>query len=320
MTICQKHLLFTYFKFVFLNLNFKCMIVKKLFPVSLWLLLVLASCSKTDTGGGSTPTPTPVTEKITMDVAYGTDPMQKMDIYLPTNRSITTTKVLIYVHGGAWVGGDKSDLNGAGIDSIRKRLPDYAVFNVNYRLAAFPATNPFPAQEMDIKAAVEFIYANRTTNLISDKFVMMGHSAGGHLSLLHAYKYQTPVKIKAVVDFFGPTNMATMYSDYASNPPAQFGLTALMSGTPTSNPSLYQSSSPFTYATTSNACPTIILQGGADVTVYPTQSSTLRDKLSLASVVNQYVYYPLLPHGPWDAATNTDAMNKIQPFLAANVQ
>jgi acetyl esterase/lipase len=293
--------------------------IKNLFSVALLFVVMFTSCSKSDTsGGGGTPVPVPVAETITMNVAYGTDPMQKMDIYLPANRSTTTTKVLIYIHGGAWVTGDKSDLNGAGIDSIRKRLSDYAVFNVNYRLAALPSTNPFPAQEYDVKAAVEFIYANRTTYLVGDKFVMMGHSAGAHLSLLHAYKYQTPVKIKAVVDFFGPTNMAGMYTDYAGTP-AQFGIVALMGGTPATNATLYAASSPLTYATTAAACPTIILQGGTDVTVYPTQSTSLRDKLALAAVVNQYVFYPTLPHGPWDAATNTDAMNKIVPFLAANV-
>lgn len=294
--------------------------IKNLFPVALLFVVMFTSCSKSDTiGGAGTPTPTPVAETITMNVAYSTDPMQKMDIYLPANCSITSTKVLIYVHGGAWVGGDKSDLNGAAMDSIRKRLPNYAVFNVNYRLAAFPSTNPFPAQEMDVKAAVEFINANRATYLISDKFVMMGHSAGGHLSLLHAYKYQSPIKIKAVVDFFGPTNMVAMYNDYAGTP-SQLGIAALMSGTPATNATLYSTSSPLTFATTAAACPTIILQGGTDVTVYPTQSTSLRDKLTLASVVNQYVFYPTLAHGPWDAATNTDAMNKIVPFLAANVQ
>jgi acetyl esterase/lipase len=292
--------------------------IKFLFPVSLLFLFLSVSCNKNDPGG--TPAPTPEPEKITMNVTYGTDPMQKMDVYLPANRNTTSTKVMIYVHGGAWIAGDKSDLNGAGIDSIRARLPDYAVFNVNYRLASFPSTNPFPAQEMDVKAAVEFIYANRATYLVSNKFVMMGHSAGGHLALLHAYKYQTPVKIKAVVDFFGPTNMATMYTDYASNPPGQLGIAALMSGTPASNPTLYAQSSPITFATAAAACPTIILQGGTDVTVYPTQSSTLKTALTNAGVVNQYVFYPLLPHGPWDAATNTDAFNKIQPFLAAYVQ
>jgi acetyl esterase/lipase len=293
--------------------------LKILFPFVMLFSLLFTACNKSDTVV-VTPTPTPVAASTTMNVAYGTDPLQKMDVYLPANRTTTSTKVLIYVHGGAWVGGDKADLNGAGIDSIRARLPDYAIFNVNYRLAIFPATNPFPAQEMDIKAAVEFIYANRATYLISNKFVMMGHSAGGHLALLHAYKYQTPVKIKAVVDFFGPTNMAGMYTDYAGTP-AQFGIVALMGGTtPTSNPTFYAASSPLTYATTAEACPTIILQGGTDVTVYPSQSTSLRDKLTLATVVNQYVPYPLLGHGPWSAATNTDAMNKIQPFLAANVQ
>ena len=294
--------------------------LKNLFPLVILFSLLFTSCNKSDTVV-VTPTPTPVAASTTINVAYGTDPLQKMDVYLPANRTSTSTKVLIYVHGGAWVGGDKADLNGAGIDSIRARLPDYAVFNVNYRLAVFPATNPFPAQELDIKAAVEFIYANRATYLISNKFVMMGHSAGGHLALLHAYKYQTPVKIKAVVDFFGPTNMVTMYSDYAANPPAQFGLAALMSGTPATNATLYAQSSPLTFATASAACPTIILQGGTDVTVNATtQSLALKNALTAAAVVNQYVYYPLLPHGPWDAATNTDAMNKIQPFLAANVQ
>ena len=292
--------------------------IKNLFASSLLALVLFASCSKSDSGGGSTPAPTPVAEKITKDTSYGTDPKQKMDIYLPANRTTTTTKVIIMIHGGAWIGGDKNDFN-VIIDSLKKRLPDYAIFNINYRLAALPSTNPFPTQENDVKTAVEFIYSNRTANLVSDKFVLMGASAGGHLALLQAYKYQSP-KIKAVIDFFGPTNMVTMYSDYASNPPGQLGIAALMSGTPATNPMLYAESSPINYATTTAACPTIILQGGTDVIVYPTQSSTLRDKLTLATVVNQYVYYPLLAHGPWDAATNTDAMNKIQPFLAANVQ
>jgi acetyl esterase/lipase len=292
--------------------------LKNLFPVAILFLLLSASCNKGDII--VTPTPNPVAARTIMDTSYGGDAKQKMDIYLPASRTATTTKVLVLIHGGSWSGGDKSDFNLTVIDTLKKRLPDYAIINLNYRLAALPATNPFPTQELDIKSAVEFIYNNRAGFLVGDKFVTMGFSAGGHLALLHAYKYTSPVKVKAVVDFFGPTNMATMYSDYASNPPLQFGIVALMSGTPTSNPLLYQSSSPFTYASTSNACPTIILQGGADVVVYPTQSTTLRDKLTLAGVTNQYVLYPTGGHGNWDAATYTDAFNKIQVFLAANVQ
>lgn len=290
--------------------------MKPLFVATLSLSLFLASCSKNDDTGGGTGTGN-VPEKTMNNVAYGTDPLQKMDIYLPANRS-TATKVMILIHGGGWTTGDKADF-AVFMDTLKKRIPDYAIFNINYRLAVLPATNPFPAQELDVKAAVEFIYGNRSSYLVSDKFVLMGASAGGHLSLLHAYKHQSVVKVKAVVDFFGPTNMVAMYNDYAINPPAQLGIVALMSGTPVSNPTLYAQSSPLTFATPT-ACPTIILQGATDPLVNAvTQSQALRDKLTLAGVVNQYVPYPG-GHGDWDAATYTDAFNKIQAFLAANVQ
>ncbi len=107
----------------------------------LLLVCFLISCSKDDpgTGGGGTPS---VAAKTMLNESYGTDPLQKMDIYLPANRSVTATKVIIMIHGGGWVGGDKADFSNM-IDSLKKRLPDYAIFNINYRLAAWPA-NIFP--------------------------------------------------------------------------------------------------------------------------------------------------------------------------------
>lgn len=289
--------------------------IKNLFPVSVFVLVMFASCSKTDSGTGTGIT---ISEKTTFNVSYGTDPLQKIDMYLPANRSTATTKVMILIHGGAWVSGDKSDFTAVDIDTLKKRIPDYAIFNINYRLAALPFTNPFPTQEIDVKAAVDFIYGNRSTYLVSDKFVLMGASAGGHLALLQAYKYQSPMKIKAVVDFFGPTDMVDMYNNPGTFSPASIAL--LLSGTPTSNPAMYQQTSPITYAT-ATACPTIILQGGIDPLVNPaTQSLALKNKLTTAAVVNQYVFYPLMGHGGWDVATNTDAFNKIQAFLSANVQ
>jgi len=236
---------------------------------------------------------------------------------LPANRTTATTKVMILIHGGGWTTGDKADFS-LYMDTLKKRIPDYAIFNINYRLASFPSNNPFPTQELDVKAAVDFIYSNRSTYLVSDKFVLMGASAGGHLSLLQAYKYHSPANIKAVVDFFGPTDMADMYNNPGAYPPISIAL--LLSGTPTTNPTMYQQSSPLTFANASS-CPTIILQGGLDPLVNPTtQSVALKNKLTTAGVINQYVFYPSGGHGDWDAATNTDAFNKIQVFLAANVQ
>lgn len=295
--------------------------LKKLFPLALCLMVFFASCSKTDSGGGTTtpPTPTPVAARTIMDTSYGGDAKQKMDIHLPASRTSASTKVLILIHGGGWTGGDKSDFT-ALIDTLKLRLPDYAIFNINYRLAALPSTNPFPTQELDVKSAVEFIYSNRSAFLLSDKFVLLGTSAGGHLSLLQAYKYRSVVKIKAVVDFFGPTDMAVLYNDYSTNIPTQLGITALMGGTPATNPALYQSSSPMQFVDALN-CPTIIIQGGLDPVVNAaTQSQALANKLALFNVVNQYVFYPTGGHGNWSAATYTDAYNKIQVFLAANVQ
>ena len=224
--------------------------LNKLF-IAVLFTATLFSCNKDTASPGGTGT---VAEKTTLNVAYGADPLQKMDIYLPANRTVTGTKVIILVHGGAWVTGDKNDFTTA-IDTLKKRMPDYAVYNINYRLAALPSTNAFPAQEMDVKAAVEFIYSNRAANLVSDKFVLMGVSAGGHLALLQSYKYQSPVKIKAVVDYCGPTDMAAMYTDYPAGSPSQLGIAALMSGTPASNPILYQQSSPLFFCNNCKCMP-----------------------------------------------------------------
>jgi acetyl esterase/lipase len=316
----EFHSLSRFFGMTKKNKN-KHMKVKILFPFLVMAALVFTSCSKGDddlAGGGGT---TPVAAKTMLNVAYGTDPLQKMDIYLPANRTVTSTKVIILVHGGAWIAGDKNDYT-AAIDTLKKRMPDYAIFNVNYRLAALPATNVFPAQEMDVKAAVEFIYSNRATNLVGDKFVMMGASAGGHLALLQAYKYQAPVKIKAVVDYCGPTDMAAMYNDYTGTP-SQLGIVALMGQTtPTSNPVLYQQSSPKFFVGTANACPTIIFQGTADAIVNAnTQSAALKTALTGVSVPNEYYPYAGLGHiDTWTNVTLTDTYAKVQAFLTTYVQ
>ena len=36
------------------------------------------------------------------NIAYGSDAQQKMDIYLPANRSADSAKVFVLIHGGGW--------------------------------------------------------------------------------------------------------------------------------------------------------------------------------------------------------------------------
>lgn len=286
--------------------------MKKALLFCLTINIFFASCSKED----DNITPTGVAEKIMLNVGYGSDAMQKADVYLPANRTTASTKVIVMIHGGAWSAGDKTEFN-AFVDTLQRRMPDYAVININYRLVS-GSINQFPTQENDVKAAIDFFYSKRTEYAVSDKFVLLGASAGAHLAMLQSYKYNNSVKVKAVVDFFGPSDITAMY-----NNPAPLVTPALIAGivggTPTTHAALYQSSSPVTYIDAQSP-PTIIFQGGNDPLVLPSQSTTVRDKLSANGVVNQYVFYASGGHGDWDAATFTDAFNKIQSFLQTNVQ
>ncbi len=272
-------------------------------------ITLLFSCKKEST----ITDPVVVQASTMLNVNYGAVANQNMDLYLPAGRSTAVTKVIIMVHGGAWFAGDKSDLS-AFVDTLKRRLPDYAIFNINYRLSAFP-NNIFPSQELDVKAAVEYIYNKRSDYLISDKFVFVGVSAGAHLSLLHAYKYSSPVKIKTVIDFFGPTDMTDLYNNPGAVP--QASITTIVGATPTSNPLLYQQSSPVNFVS-ATSCPTLILQGGADPLVNPvSQSGVLNNKLVTAAVASQFVLYPGKGHGDdWGPDIFFDAFNKVQAFLA----
>ena len=290
--------------------------MKQIFLYSITAML-LFSCQKNNLDGtGIIVLPAEIAASTQQNIAYGTDPLQKMDVYLPAGRS-ATTKVLIMIHGGGWSTGDKSELT-VYVDTMKKRLPDYAIININYRLAV-NATTTFPTQENDVKAALDYIYSKRNEFKISDKYVLLGVSAGSHLALLQAYKYTSPVKIKAVVDFFGPTDMAAMYNDPASVFAPPSSIAQLFNGaTPTSNPMLYSQSSPITFAN-AQAVPTIILHGGTDPVVKVTQATALRDKLISFNIPQQYVFYPTQGHG-WTGATLTDSFDKIQAFLAQYVQ
>ncbi len=248
------------------------------------------------------------------NVSYGSDAAQKMDVYLPAGRSIDSTKVIVMIHGGAWAEGDKADFN-SYVLILQQRLPQYAVVNINYRLATATG-NFFPAQENDMKAALDFLMQKSSEYHISQKFVLLGASAGAHMALLQAYKYASP-KIKAVVDFFGPSDMVSLYT--SSSPGTQFGLQILLSGTPTTNPSIYQQSSPINFVDAQDP-PTIILHGDADAIVNISQSSALKTKLQSFNIVNQMIVYPGLGHDIWPPATMNDAFTKIEAFIKANVQ
>lgn len=250
-----------------------------------------------------------------LNVAYGADAKQQLDVYLPAVRSFDTTKVLIMIHGGAWSEGDKTDF-AEYIDTLKKRLPNYAIININYRLVTTTG-NLFPTQENDVKSAIDFIVSKRAEYQISDKMVLLGASAGGHLALLQGYKNST-LKPKTIVNFFGPSDMTDMYNHPASVFAPPSAIASLFGTTPVSNPAIYASSSPINFVSAQSP-PTITLQGGVDPLVNPSQQNALHAKLASSNVVNAYVFYPTESHG-WTGANLVDSFDKIVLFLKANVQ
>ncbi|MBD0279033.1 MAG: alpha/beta hydrolase [Flavisolibacter sp.] len=283
----------------------------KIYLIISLFMSIFTSCDKS----GKTEERKSLTAKTLLNVSYGPDTAQRMDIYLPANRTTENTKVIVLIHGGAWAEGDKNDF-ASYISLIKERLPDYAIVNMNYRLAS-QLVNHFPTQENDVKAVITTLYDKRKEYAISDKIVLLGASAGGHLALLHAYKYNTPVKAKAVISFFGPTDLAAMYN-VQSSPFYQYALQLLIGGTPASNKGAYDQASPIFFAS-GQSCPTLLLHGGSDGLVSPEQSKTLKNKLEQAGVPVELVLYPKVGHG-WYGANLVNSFDKIAAFLKAHVQ
>src|SRR5665647_178138 len=153
-----------------------------LMTAALIVTLLLSSCKKP---------PSANEEQLIMDLSYGEGAQQKMDIYLPDDRSRAATKTIVVIHGGGWVEGDKSEMN-PYVDTLRKLLPGYAIVNLNYRLAYNNSVNLFPAQENDVKSAIEYYLGHAEEYMVSDDLVLLGASAGGHpVSYTHLRAHET---------------------------------------------------------------------------------------------------------------------------------
>lgn len=278
-----------------------------------FLLLItigIFSCKKEDTPIEEIPQKLP--ERNIADTAYGTDTRQKLDIYLPANRT-NVTKTIVLIHGGGWSEGSKNDLNIA-IPELQKQLPDYAIANVGYRLAKDGA-NLFPAQENDIKSAVVLLEQNADKFYISKSIVIAGFSAGAHLALLHAYKNDPDKNVKAVIDFFGPTDLTALWNYSIVHQLLLLGVTGK---TYDQDQNMYKNASPINYATAQSP-PTIILQGDADNVVPPAQSTALAATLENLKVTNQLVVYAGAGHG-WTGTNLQDSYVKIKAFIEKNVK
>lgn len=113
-----------------------------------------------------------------------------LDLYLPPKRMpqpVTGFPLVVFVHGGAWLGGDKRHA-GPFVDfpSVLASLAarGYVVASVEYRLSG---EAKFPAQVQDVKTAIRWLRRHATTYGIDPGRAMVwGEAAGAHLAALVA--------------------------------------------------------------------------------------------------------------------------------------
>ena len=116
-----------------------------------------------------------------LDIAYGADDWQKIDLYLPEDASGAGLPTLLFMHGGYWTHGYKEWLGFMAPAFVS--LP--AIFiSGGYRLA--PAA-PYPAALEDCLAALAWTYHHISQyGGDPERLFIGGHSAGGHLAALVA--------------------------------------------------------------------------------------------------------------------------------------
>ena len=134
----------------------------------------------------------------TLDVRYAADSaLQALDVFAP--KGAVDRPVVLFVHGGAWMFGDK-DMLGLyrGVGRFFARHGAVAVC-INYRLVPLVK---HPDQIKDVARAFAWARAHaRDYGGDPDRILLCGHSAGGHLAALlatdDAYLKDPEFKLKA---------------------------------------------------------------------------------------------------------------------------
>lgn len=240
------------------------------------------------------------------NISYANDTLKKhlLDIYLPANAK-GTLPLVIWVHGGAWMHGDKYADMGYMKNTIQDFLKDgYAFASIDYRQSTQAI---FPAQIQDCNQAVEFLYSNSSKyNIDKNRMALIGFSAGGHLASLMGLSGNNNVKqfyhdekvpsfkVKAVIDFYGPSEFIA-FTPHTSAPVKDDAIAKLLGATILERPDLAKMASPNTYVD-KNDPPFLIFNGEKDESVPYTQSLLLANYLKLAGVKNEVTIVKDAPH------------------------
>lgn len=234
------------------------------------------------------------------DLAYtgdGNDGDRCLDLVVPANQN-GPLPLVVYIHGGAWVSGDKWFCPGAYL--VRH---GFAVASINYRLSRRAS---FPAQIEDCRAAVRFLREHsRQYGLDPARIGVWGNSAGGHLVAMlgttsnielfsvHEKPSSTSAHVQAVCDWCGPTDLVSIAGQ--CGPDCGLDVTSddspvyrLVGGKTGNWQERLRLASPINYVSPGDS-PFLIMHGDLDNVVPLAQSDELYAALEKAGVEAQLV-------------------------------
>ncbi|PPG64124.1 hypothetical protein C5C27_04370 [Rathayibacter sp. AY2B7] len=232
---------------------------------------------------------------------------------------------LVYVFGGGWVAGDRTMwapffqyLTAQGI----------TVFSIDYRLSTEDEAS-WSTSISDVRCAVGWIHDHADTyGIDSERVAISGGSAGANLALLAGYTSDDPApagcgantSVRAIVDFYGPTDLSALESESGSTVAVDMMHTYL-GATAEEEPERYADLSPITHVSASSP-PTLLLHGTHDGMVPSSQSEKLAAALNAARVDHRLVLISGAQHGfdmIWGTLAGQAARAEVMHFLEKHV-
>lgn len=241
-----------------------------------------------------------------------------LDLYVPR---VPRPTVLVYVHGGAWRSGSKSEM------PLKALVEEgYPVASIEYRLSTVAR---FPAQIHDIKAAVRFLRTQgKDYDLEIERIVIAGSSAGGHLAALAGLTNGNreleesritnggSSKIDGIISFYGASNLTTILAQSTPHGlkvrvPA---LELLLGGQPDQKPELARLASPVFHVDPKDP-PLLLLHGDQDPQMPINQSHELCGAYQKAGLAVQFEVVHGAAHGG-AIFYDDERMRIVKEFLA----
>lgn len=220
----------------------------------------------------------PVGTTFQRDISYGPLPAQKLDLYY---RSGAKLPFIIFIHGGGWSSGDKSENLARGFVNR-----NFAVANINYRLVG---EAPFPANIRDCQSAVRYLRLNgQQYGLDTTRIGVIGYSAGAQLAALlgtaRDFRFDSEddstvsAGVQAVVDISGVSDFALFGSSKPGN-----GISRFFGATMAQVPDLVRLASPTTHVS-KDSPPFLLIHGQKDKLVPLLHPFKFREVLKQAAV------------------------------------